>query len=224
MRFALLFLAACDGPSEAPPPPETTNLATSGIGVKLDVTSNGAAILLDATVIASNGTPLELGPADVFSASAPDAPEKALGRYAAGQYALVMPSQSQTLSFSLLRNGKSVSTTMLTLPSAFTIAAPSAPTRAMGLPLTWAPGVPGEQLTLTITGPCLPGMRLVRQPDPLGGGFTVQGADFSAATGACKLAIDLERAGAMPSALLGLASVGGAKLVQTRTLEIVTQP
>jgi hypothetical protein len=219
--FFVLLVTACDGGPPPPTPILSSTLAPSAIDVTATITSNGSAALVDATLV-SNGASVRLS-GDSLVASATDASALALGEYTPGHYAVLLPTISQTITLAFLRGGKSIASMDLMLPTAFAIAAPATPSRSMSIPLTWAPGVVGETLALSITAPCLSGGKATRTPDPLGGGFTLQAADFIAG-GVCTLSIEITRSASMPKAIGGLGSFSSATLVQKRTLELVTQP
>lgn len=225
MRRALslgLALAACNDGTAAPPR-DTSGVDVSGISVTATVTSNGAAMLIDASV--AGGGAVRLAPDDLLLAGAPDAPERALGEYPASKatfgYALLLPSAEARLTLGFSRRGQ-IARQDFALPDAFVVVAPKTASRSAPITLAWTPGKAGESFTLEVRGPCVAqGFR--RTADPIGTSFDLQPADFPNTTGSCTLEVKAARTVTVKGGFAGLAP-GVVTLVQLRTVTIETQP
>jgi len=218
--LCLFLLAACDDGRKPVPSTPSNALAPSELGLTATVTGNGASVLVDVS-ISTGTTAVELSPNDALVASASDAPALGLGKYAPGKYTVLLPTHAQTVTFAFMRDGKAIVSNDITLPTPFAIAAPQKPSRASSIALAWEAGKSSEMLALAIGAPCLATRKSTRMPDPIGTGFTLQAADFIPYAGACTLDIELERTDGRT--LSGFSS-GVAQVVQSRTLELVTEP
>lgn len=218
----LVFLAACDSSAPAKPT-DTSGVAPSSIVTAVTVRSNGAAILVEASI---SGDAVKLGSGDALLAGAPDVAERPLGEYqpskGAWAYALFLPTAEASVTLGFARAAAAARQTFA-LPEPFVVTAPATASRAQPLALSWNPGKNGETFTLEARGPCLGGA-VTRTPDPTGTAFELQPADFQKYSGVCTVEVKLSRRRGTIGSFAGLAATSQVTLEQLRTVTIETTP
>lgn len=215
----VLSVSSCGG---KPPPIPSKTLRTEQLAMSVSAQSNGAAVLLEASLalpLSSQGT-LEPSPDEPFFAQAGAAAPRPLAFYAR-RWLLLLPTTESRVVLELARPGDAVKET-LELPPPFTIALPPSPSsRAMPLAVGWSPPAPGSPVSLTVRGPCIP--KVERRVASDEGAFTFYPGDFAVAAGTSACVFEIEVRRAITTTKSG--ALGGARtLAQVRTVEVETVP